>query len=1321
MGIFSKRKSFVAPELSVNTAAIDTGYYGSESSRLREAVKAKNELPAVPLQHAPRRAPGRRAPPPITPPQPRSPDTPLHQSTKSLSSDFLYVTSESSYTSSEGEKYNTQTSTNTHSLPNTTARAPPQQTPSAYHHLGGTQRWPNGMPNKLAVHQAPPATPQQHHVTYPSAYPPPPSSDTSLEYTSTVSAHLPSLAATTRPQQVPPMAHYGTQFQSQNQNYQQWKPSLHPPAQPQYQPQSNTPFSPPSESDNDSSSGSYDYESSASGQSSDANKLHPYYQQWKEYYATLAAMNNGQQQRNPTPPNNRHSMYVGNIPQQQELNQAPSGLSAPVPRQQSQQHSALDIQKQRKRHSIASMASQSSSRVPLYVMKSSAITKDTSVHSFAPKQQIVHSNSQYSFAPSPNSQIHAGGSRDYLSSYSAAYGEEVDNELVLKSRKSILRSSRYPSEPMSVHLNQLSPMNQPRITSFSGTYTSKTSNDTTNRSPSLASKVEAQDDDFDFQSSNNGNSNQEQFSDSDLDYGSDDEDIVVPMDPVTNLHEELVAEQQLDPVVDDTINKSFSSESETTFAVNTNLQSRSTSRKDNENMTLKQENTNHSVAKDDEMTDFARKLEELDMEPLRKPSKQISDYSKFLFDDSDNEDNNINTENEKVEVQLMTPETYKEDTLEQQSITEDDASIQSDASKKFSARKPVVGERKQAFKVVDGEKSGNISLSEISPPRSPPQVDSLDSSEVDSTVNSNMATESTLDPRKYRSQLMYSIPTNANNGEFPQVPQPPMMAPNMFGSPTPSLFSDTTSASAHQQNQMQMQMMMQMMQMMNPMFNPMQFMNPMMYEMMKNQNGVMTPEMAQVMYNGMNSGNPQREMDHRHLMFPQMNSLMPNLAPEHRFSMIGLNGGMTAGSSPGTSPVRRRPISKDQEISEKIEDFVKLRQIIANGNKSLEHRLKWIKMLISATNYKLYQLINIKGSPIRPEDVLQSKQLFIKSSINHLVKLVKDDNLKDDSIRSECYYLYASLFKLDYLDTYGEDFGFEKDIPQAIEWYTKCLDLYPNDYKSLYKLGEIYEFEPPAFEEDGSQIENGAPEQAFNTALDYYKQSAKFGYNRAIYKISLLYLNSPEIRSTKFFRYFYDLANINVEEIRLDGEDKDELVEIIGLSCFQLGRIYEGIYPGDLTLEDEFIKSCLEIAPVNYAKALSYYNKSAKSGCLLAQVRLGYIYEYGELDRQKNAHKSVQWYLKATNSSLKFRRSPKAMIGLARWCMLGTDGASRNIPKEDHRKAISWVDRAIDEFEDADAYYMKGELCEQGVCQEDATKYYQMAYQRGHQLAGNKL
>lgn len=400
---------------------------------------------------------------------------------------------------------------------------------------------------------------------------------------------------------------------------------------------------------------------------------------------------------------------------------------------------------------------------------------------------------------------------------------------------------------------------------------------------------------------------------------------------------------------------------------------------------------------------------------------------------------------------------------------------------------------------------------------------------------------------------------------------------------------------------------------------------------------------------------------------------------------------------------------QDSTISKKIDEFVRLRSRIAAGNKTPEYRLHWVKMLIVATNYKLYSYINIKGEPIYQEQAVSNKAQFIKSSVTHILKLIKElssGTYEADGVKCEAYFIYANLLKQDYLVSYNQDFNMEKNIDKAIDYYDRVLEINSKDFKALYKLGEIYEYE---FDNE------------FNKAVEYYTAAAKFGYNRAILKMAMLYLQEPQMRSIKYMKYLKDLSNIDLNEVRLDEEDSSEMEEVIGLACYELGKIFEGIYPGDLTQDNEFIQKSLDMAPVNYAKSLTYYNKSAKLNCLLAQVRLGIVYERGELNRQRNPSKSIQWYIKASSSPLSFKRHPDAMVGLARWCLTGSEGASKHIPVPVPDRAVMWCKRAIDEFSSPDAMSFMGELCEMGLAKGRPQYWYEKAYKMGNREAGRKL
>ena len=88
-------------------------------------------------------------------------------------------------------------------------------------------------------------------------------------------------------------------------------------------------------------------------------------------------------------------------------------------------------------------------------------------------------------------------------------------------------------------------------------------------------------------------------------------------------------------------------------------------------------------------------------------------------------------------------------------------------------------------------------------------------------------------------------------------------------------------------------------------------------------------------------------------------------------------------------------------------------------------------MLIVATNYKLYSYINIKGEPIYQEQAVSNKAQFIKSSVTHILKLIKElssGTYEADGVKCEAYFIYANLLKQDYLVSYNQDFNMEKTL-----------------------------------------------------------------------------------------------------------------------------------------------------------------------------------------------------------------------------------------------------------------------------------------------------
>lgn len=409
----------------------------------------------------------------------------------------------------------------------------------------------------------------------------------------------------------------------------------------------------------------------------------------------------------------------------------------------------------------------------------------------------------------------------------------------------------------------------------------------------------------------------------------------------------------------------------------------------------------------------------------------------------------------------------------------------------------------------------------------------------------------------------------------------------------------------------------------------------------------------------------------------------------------------------------------DPLLMNKIDHYVSLRNIIAAGNKSLEYRLKWVKMLISSTNSKLYNHINIKGEPISPESIPHHRALFIKSSINHTMKLLKECDGKEqyEEILSEVCYIYGSLLKTDYVALYQQDYGFMRDVDGAMKYFERSIELRANNFRSMHKLGEIYE-------DDFSDmvITDDDVESPIAIALRFYKQAAQYGYNKSIYRISLIYLTRAEFRSPKCVKYLMDLSNIDVnsKDINLEADDRDELDHIVAMAAFQMAKLYEGLYPPDLTADCEFVVKCLTVAPVNYTKALAYYNKAAKLHNVQAQAKLGQVYEFGGLNRKQNPNKSIQWYLKTVSSPLTATPSVESMLGLARWYVKGSEGMNRSIPYPDPSKALAWCERAM-QTNDPESFYTRGLLAEQGLGNEPAEHFFERAYQMGHFEAGVKL
>lgn len=611
---------------------------------------------------------------------------------------------------------------------------------------------------------------------------------------------------------------------------------------------------------------------------------------------------------------------------------------------------------------------------------------------------------------------------------------------------------------------------------------------------------------------------------------------------------------------------------------------------------------------------------------IKGPSRQISDYNKFLFEDSDDE-------NEGNDNQTQSKQKEENKKVIDLNLNRSSSSVNSYNSigteKNFTVR-------------------SETSFTKQDMKQSPMEQNSVNSSINGTEVKTHRKCSSEILPGAYAQVPSYlSDPMQQLSQSIPMMPLPQQM-------PQMPVYNNLPPQGMYQQ-----------------------FMYPNMN--MNYPPGMMMPYGSQ--YIDPNMHNPSPFENQRMPMMPGQNVPMYN----KRHSL-------------GAIPAQRPERNLDRETNKKIEKFVNLRQVIAGGNKSKEFRLKWTKMLIYATKHQLYMYINIKGSYIEKSQVGSSHSQFVKSSITHLMKLIKECKTSNvsDEIKVETFYLYGCIMKQDYLQ-FGQDFNIEKNLDIALEYFDKCLEIREEFYKARYKLGEIYE-------EVGD----------YENALNLYKGAAKYGYNRAIYKVAHVYQNSPAHQSLKFLKYYLNLSNIDLELVTLVEEDREELDDIVGMAAYELGKIYEGIYPSHLLPEDEFLKEILELVPVNYSKSLSYYNKAAKLGNLLAQVKLGLVYENGDLNREVKPGKSIQWFIKAATSKVCYKRHPEAMLGLSRWYLNIEPGMSTHIRYPDHNKSMMWCDRAIKEFNSAEAYYFMGILAEMGINPSNPEDWFAQAASLGY-------
>lgn len=138
--------------------------------------------------------------------------------------------------------------------------------------------------------------------------------------------------------------------------------------------------------------------------------------------------------------------------------------------------------------------------------------------------------------------------------------------------------------------------------------------------------------------------------------------------------------------------------------------------------------------------------------------------------------------------------------------------------------------------------------------------------------------------------------------------------------------------------------------------------------------------------------------------------------------------------------------------------------------------------------------------------IIKQHLLKLQLLIPKIINEIESGNAEiKTSLKCKAYFIYACLLKNDFVESYEQDFGIEKNVEGAIKYFNKVLDLNRRDPRVLYKLGEVYEYDVSDENMNAMATENGGIDEvtsAVDKAIDYYTNSAQYGYERAEAKLA---------------------------------------------------------------------------------------------------------------------------------------------------------------------------------------------------------------------------
>ncbi|KAI9016493.1 hypothetical protein CLU79DRAFT_762862 [Phycomyces nitens] len=139
------------------------------------------------------------------------------------------------------------------------------------------------------------------------------------------------------------------------------------------------------------------------------------------------------------------------------------------------------------------------------------------------------------------------------------------------------------------------------------------------------------------------------------------------------------------------------------------------------------------------------------------------------------------------------------------------------------------------------------------------------------------------------------------------------------------------------------------------------------------------------------------------------------------------------------------------------------------------------------------------------------------------------------------------------------------------------------------------------------------------------------------------------------------------------------------------------------------------------AYGLELLHKAANLGHAVSQVRLGEMYEHGDLVKEDPAQ-SIYWHSLAAEQG-----NPEGALALSAWYLTG----SKDVLEQSDRQAYLWARKAAtlstrDRWSMAKACYVIGYYCERGIgldspVPKDAKKWFGRAVQLGHMEAKKRV